>query len=516
MLSSDAFHVVQVRPAGYIHAEGLTELAECVYFGLRRLGLPVFYRERPDRPSRQIVFGAHLLDEDGIDRLPADAILYNSEQIYPDSPWLSDAYRKGLGTREVWDYSAENVSRLQELGAAKVRHVPLGYVPELARIPAMAEDIDVLFYGSINARRQKILDELLARGLRVVCLFGVYGEERDRAIARARLVLCLHFYEAKVFEVVRVAYLLTNEKAVVAEWDVDRAEHADLREALCGASYEGLVAACESLIRDPVGRQALGRRGRQIFSRRREEEILAAALARRCPPPAWSGPRPETGSGISPPQILHLGSGGDFKPDCFNVDIDPGCNPDAVLDVTSATLVGTRVETKRFGMVVLMEESFEAAIAHELLEQLSGLPTAMTNILRLLRPGGIFDILVPYDLSLGAWQDPSHVRAFNERSWLYYADWHWYLGWMEARFDVIALDVRMSPLGLELQRDGGTIERILRTPRAVDALHVRLRKRYLQESERREAIRRRPGRNGAPASQALSAAGDSYVPASHS
>jgi len=490
--AAPAFHVLQIRPTGYIHAEGLTELAECVFFGLRRLGLPAFYREPPDRPARQIVFGAHLLNEQGINGLPATAILYNSEQIFPDSPWLRGAYCEGLRTREVWDYSAKNVSRLQELGARNVQHVPLGFVPELARIAPATEDIDVLFYGSVNPRRKKILDELQARGLKVVSLSGAYGEERDRAIARAKLVLCLHFYEEKVLEIVRIAYLLSNEKAVVAEWDAERTEHADLREALCGVPYEGLVEACEALIRDPAWRQSLGKRARQIFSLRREEHILAAALARHAAPPTRSG-RPDAGSASSLPEILQLGSGKDFRPDCFNIDINPAWGPDAVLDIMSPTLVGTKVETSRFGMLVLAEESFEAAIAHDVLEHLPDLATAMTNVLRLLKPGGTFDVLVPYDLSLGAWQDPTHVRAFNERSWLYYTDWHWYLGWMDARFDIITLDIKMTPWGLELQRSGKSIEEILRTPRAVDALRVRLRKRYLQESERHEAVRLQPG-----------------------
>lgn len=487
-----AFHIVQVRPTGYVHAEGLTELAECVYFGLRRLGLPVFYREPPDRPARAIVLGAHLLDEEGINALPASAILYNSEQIFPGSPWLRREYLEGLRTREVWDYSAENVSRLRELGAANVRHVPLGYVPELARIAPASEDIDVLFYGSVNERRKKILDELRARGLNVVALWGIYGEERDRAIARAKVVLCLHFYEAKVFEIVRVAYLLSNEKAVVAEWSPTATEHADLRAALCGVPYEELVAACEALVRDPARRQAQGRGARQIFSRRREEQILATALAREAAPASATG-RLATTATTSLPIVLQLGSGKDFKPDCFNVDINPAWRPDAVLDIMSPTLVGKTVETSRFGSVVLAEESFEGAIAHDVLEHLTDLATAMTNVLRLLKPGGIFDVLVPYDLSLGAWQDPTHVRAFNERSWLYYTDWHWYLGWTEARFDLVAFDLVMSPWGLELQRGGRPVEEIVRTPRAVDSLRVRLRKRYLQESERREAIRRQPG-----------------------
>ena len=487
-----AFHIVQIRPPGYVHAEALTELAECVYFGLRRLGLPVFYREPPDRPARQIVLGAHLLNEEGIKGLPANAILYNSEQIFADSPWLRGAYREGLRTREVWDYSAENVSRLQELGAANARHVPLGYVPELARIAPAAEDIDVLFYGSVNERRKKILDELRARGLNVVTLWGTYGEERDRAIARAKLVLCLHFYEAKVFEIVRVAYLLSNEKAVVAEWSTEQTEHADLREALCAVPYEGLVAACEALLRDPAGRQALAKRAARLFSLRREEQILTAALAGQAAT-AIPGERAAANASPALPTVLQLGSGKDFRPDCFNIDINPAWGPDAVLDITSPALVGRKVDTKRFGSVALAEESFEAAIAHDVLEHLPDLTTAMGNVLRLLKPGGVFDVLVPYDLSFGAWQDPTHVRAFNERSWLYYTDWHWYLGWTEARFDVVAFEVKMSPWGVELQRGGKSVEEILRTPRAVDALRVRLRKRYLQESERREAIRLQPG-----------------------
>jgi hypothetical protein len=183
-----AFQVVQVRPPGYAHAEILTELAECVFFGLRRLRLPVFYREQPDRPARQIVLGAHLLDPSGLAALPADAILYNSEQVEAGSEWLKGPYLEALKCREVWDYSAENVRRLIALGASSVRHVPVGYVPELARIaPPPTEDIDVLFYGSINPRREKILQDLIARGLNVLTLFGSYGEQRDQAIARAKV-----------------------------------------------------------------------------------------------------------------------------------------------------------------------------------------------------------------------------------------------------------------------------------------------------------------------------------------
>lgn len=488
-----AFQVAHVRPPGYLHAEALTEFAECVYYGLRRLGAPVFYREQPDRPARQIVFGAHLLDEQGIKALPTDAIIYNSEQIDAESAWLRGAYFSALTTHPIWDYSEENVRRLKALGVGAIRHVALGYVPELARIAPLDEDIDVLFYGSVNPRRQKIIEALKARGLNVVVLFGTYGEERDRAIARAKVVLSVHFYEAKIFEIVRAAYLFTNAKALVAECDSDTFVDPELREAVYGAPYDGLVDACVRLVSHPAERLALGERARRIFARRREEDILAAALELMEPAATNVG---AIGGNPVPalPSALQVGSGKDFRPDCFNIDINPAWGPDAVLSVASTALIGSSLETTRFGKVTLVENSFEGAIANDVLEHISDLTTAMTNVLRLLKPGGVLDVLVPYDLSHGAWQDPTHVRAFNERSWLYYTDWHWYLGWTEARFDLVGLELKMSPLGLALQRAGKATEEILRTPRAVEALRVRLRKRYLQESERREAARRQPGR----------------------
>ncbi|HUN24800.1 MAG TPA: methyltransferase domain-containing protein [Steroidobacteraceae bacterium] len=486
------FHVVHVRPPGYVHTEALTELAECVYFGLRRLGAPAFYRAPPDRPVRQIIIGAHLLSERGFAALPSDAILYNSEQIEPDSVWLKGAYRDALRAHPVWDYSAENVRRLRTLGIEQVRHVPLGYVPELARIAPAVEEIDVLFYGSINERRRYILDTLRARGLKVVALFGTYGEERDRSIASAKVVLNVHYHEAKIFEIVRAAYLFTNAKAVVAECDSDTSLEEDLRDAMCAIPYARLVDACSELVHDSAARQALGERAHRVFALRREEDILGRSLELAQPNP----PASATAAFAAAPRLpatLHIGSGKDFRPDCFNVDIDPAWGPDGVLDIASPVLIGSSLETERFGTITLREEAFERATAFDLLEHIGDLPAAMTNVLRLLKPHGTFEILVPYDLSHGAWQDPTHVRAFNERSWLYYTDWHWYLGWIDARFDVMSIEARLSEFGNELQRANKAMDEILRTPRAVDSLFVRLRKRYLQESERSEAMKRRPG-----------------------
>lgn len=478
------FHVIQVRPQGYAHADALTEFAQAAYYGLRRLGVAVRCDATSAPGEQSIVFGGHLLDAQSSALLPPDAIIYNTEQMSAESPWLGSAYLDLLRRHPVWDYSAQNVARLRDLGVGSARYVPVGYVPELARIAPAAEDIDVLFYGSINPRRQAILDELARRGLNVVWLFGKYGVERDQAIARAKVVLIVHYYESKVFEIVRAAYLLSNFKAIVAECGPDTEIEPDVRDAVRGVPYAGLADACVELLRDTDARRALGERGYRLFAARRFEDILAAALE----VPPRHAPAPSTA-----PRTLHIGSGKDFQPGYFNIDIDAAWDPDAVLDIANPNLIGSVVPTRRFGTVTIQPEYFDSLVANDVLEHIPNLLPAMTNALRLLRPGGVFQIVVPYDLGLGAWQDPTHVRAFNENSWLYYTDWHWYLGWTDARFDVGSLDFTPSVFGVELVKSGKPTAEILRTPRAVDSLRVVLRKRYLQEAERREAEARQPG-----------------------
>jgi SAM-dependent methyltransferase len=89
--------------------------------------------------------------------------------------------------------------------------------------------------------------------------------------------------------------------------------------------------------------------------------------------------------------------------------------------------------------VVLEENGVDVVYADNVLEHIQDLPMFMTNVLSLLREGGLLVAEVPHERSHGAWQDPTHIRAFNEKSWLYYTDWCWYLGWSEWRFDVETL-----------------------------------------------------------------------------
>jgi hypothetical protein len=167
---------------------------------------------------------------------------------------------------------------------------------------------------------------------------------------------------------------------------------------------------------------------------------------------------------------LNLGSGKDWREDCLNADIQASKNPDWVLDITKVPWSET-IRT-RLGELEIKPRMFQTILANDVLEHIPDLVAAMTNCKELLQVGGQMHIHVPYDLSFGAWQDPTHVRAFNEKSWLYYTDWHWYLGWPD-RFEMTHLEMRLSEVGQALKLPQ---EEIMRTPRAVDSMYVILTK----------------------------------------
>ncbi len=167
-------------------------------------------------------------------------------------------------------------------------------------------------------------------------------------------------------------------------------------------------------------------------------------------------------------KVLNIGSGKKYNAEFLNLDINEASKPDVVADVSKLKF-GESYACARFGSIVFMDEQFDLIHAHDVLEHIPDLVAAMTNCKRLLKYGGTMCITVPYDLSLGAWQDPTHVRAFNENSWKYYDEWNWYLGWSD-RLRVSKLNFRLAS-GVD---QSIPLKDLLRVPRAIDAMLVDL------------------------------------------
>jgi hypothetical protein len=267
-LGMSKFAVVIPRFEGHIHSHALDEVAETVNYGLRRLGHDSVLDGYEDQDRRQIIIGAHLLG-DQLAAAPPGTIIYNLEQT--DAPWVPQ-YAPLFRDFTLWDYSERNIEFWAQRDIKAV-HVPIGYVPEMTRIvSAPVQDIDVLFYGCMNPRRGKIVDELGARGLCIVAVCNVYGADRDKLIARAKVVLNMHFYEPGIFEIARVSYLLANRKCVVSETGLDVPQN--ICKGLAFADYADLVACCENFVYSTHYEE----RGFELMSAIDECDILKKAL----------------------------------------------------------------------------------------------------------------------------------------------------------------------------------------------------------------------------------------------
>lgn len=221
------------------------------------------------------MLGANLLPFCGLTSLPAGSLLWNLEQADESGPWLVPAYRAWLAAHAVLDYSQRNAAAMAALGLPVAGVLEPGYSPALRRIQPLAQPlVDVLFYGSVNARRARVLRALETAGLRVQQLFGVYGAARDAAIAAAALVLNLHYYEIAVFEIARVAFLLANAVPVVCEGSAEDPDIGTLAGGLALAPYDGLVERCLALSRDAAARRALGQRGQGLFAQRPQDQAI--------------------------------------------------------------------------------------------------------------------------------------------------------------------------------------------------------------------------------------------------
>ena len=273
------YAVVIPQLPGYAHSHAFDEIALALVEGLAALGHDSVLSDHVAHADRRCIVLAPQLLQHWPQQVPQDAILYNLEQIDADSPWVTPDLIARYTRHELWDYSERNRAALaKHYGIHDVRLLPIGHSPGLERIRFDAKpDVDVLFYGSPNERRVAVLHTLERYGVKVHPLFGVYGAARDAWIARAKIVLNIHFYNAQIFEQVRVSHLLANGCFVVSE-SGDPEGELPWQGGLVFAPYDQLVATCLGYLDRNLARSRIAQAGRALMRARPQHEFLAPLL----------------------------------------------------------------------------------------------------------------------------------------------------------------------------------------------------------------------------------------------
>ena len=261
-----------IKPNNYIHSLAYLEIAELLHYSVLELNQnsKISYNFIDINPKvKNIIFGAHLLNDDMINSIPSNTIIFNTEQIES----INEIWKRRillLASKGIifWDYSNHNLDLLLTKLNVKGRLFEIGFQKNLQRIKMNDnKEVDVLFYGSLNNRREKIINNLLKKNVKVKCLFGVYGKDRDDWIGKSKIVLNLHYYESKIFEIVRIFYLLINAIPIVSEVDENTKLNNNYLKGIKGSNYEDVEKNILSLLENEKERKLIGLNGFNIIKK---------------------------------------------------------------------------------------------------------------------------------------------------------------------------------------------------------------------------------------------------------
>jgi SAM-dependent methyltransferase len=362
-------------------------------------------------------------------------VVVNLEQLGDRGAPIGEEYLNLLRTSAVIDYDVRNLAAY----GAKIDDVPIisfqfaPYLRSSALVPIQDRPIDLLFFGSINPRRHALFSRIESCGWRISTFEQpLYGPERDQVIRQSKAVFNCHYYETSVFEQARAFHTLSLGTPLVSERTPKTCPPAVYEHAVTWVDDENI----ESFFQNKFLSQAWQIEAMaQIETFASTDGLADWQLAHAYAQALWQ--ECQGAFGVWRPKVMNLGSGKDYKMGWLNVDILEKAQPDLLIDLGQVISLPVERMTAGGGKVKLEEGGLEYVYANNVLEHVPDLPRLMTNVLTLLKEGGVLELEVPFEKSPAAWQDPTHLRAMNMNSWLYYTSWFWYLGWFEHRFEML-------------------------------------------------------------------------------
>lgn len=272
---SKAFNIILARPESetdYYHTQCFKEVAELLGYGLNDLGFEARFTGQIMDNCINVILGYHALAGR---RLPPshNFIIYQLEELSDEIIKLDEMIYTLQSPCIVWDFCESNIRFLRRHGVNAL-YKPMGFHAKMKRIEHREEkDIDILFYGSLSDRRTHILQQL-SKEFKTKTLFGIYGSERDKWIARSKIVLSIYFFKTRYFDDVRLSYLLNNKVFTI----VEDTPHKKYQDFMIYAPYDELVETCRHYLENEHLMREHVEHAFTCFSKYREKDFLKNAL----------------------------------------------------------------------------------------------------------------------------------------------------------------------------------------------------------------------------------------------
>ena len=107
------------------------------------------------------------------------------------------------------------------------------------------KDIDILFYGLMNQRRQDIIDALKQQGLNVCVANGIWGNKLNSFIARSKILLNIHYYPLTALQEQARMIRWVSTPGVKIVGETSRTNYLHINEV----PYNKLVETCVDMLK---------------------------------------------------------------------------------------------------------------------------------------------------------------------------------------------------------------------------------------------------------------------------
>lgn len=134
-------------------------------------------------------------------------------------------------TDHILEFTVYNINKYAHLSNT-LKYVypntplPLSKLNKYIDIKSKAEQLydtceyDLIFYGSPNLRRQKILEQLQQK-YNIHIFNGIVNEERDNIVKKGKILINLHYYDDNVLETCRFNEGIHCDKIIISENSVN-------------------------------------------------------------------------------------------------------------------------------------------------------------------------------------------------------------------------------------------------------------------------------------------------------
>lgn len=442
-------HITIIQPEGYVHSLGFLDQARFFRHQLRRLGAQVtMAKNRLREDAVNIVFGAHLgFATEALERHAC--VFVNLEQLGQGGARVSPQYLELLRSQSVIDYDVANIAAYgqdpAQVPVVSFAHAPYLPAPEL---PLEERPIDLLFFGSVNPRRQQFLARIEACGLSVASFdHPVYAEERDHYIQQAKAVVNCHFYETSRFEQARAFQCLSLGTPFISE----RAPQACPPPAFEPAVFWLEDDRLESFFRDHFGTPAFFEEARQRLAAFRQHDALGdyallLETAARC----MERHRLTRDRSLWQPTRLNLTDAEPFRLGWLNASTRAEDLADVYLELGQPGNWPLQCTTAHGAELDLQPQSLQQIHAGHVLVSTPDLGMWMNQALLLLQDGGELTMDIPVRHGPLAAVLPGRRRDLDETSWIVFTDEFWRSGWFSHRLELT------GGQWLNLQRQAGS------------------------------------------------------------